>query len=94
MGKKAKSANKLSSYKLPKIAELFLRDHLLIEVDRWYRPRFIFQDGSPLLNLLAWANLYNKSNLDKVLYEEPLKYCRGKNRLKHSIICLNNFPNC
>lgn len=78
LGRKAKKAKKLSSYKFPKIAELFLRDHLQLEVDRWYRPHFIFQDGSPLLNLVAWANLYNKSNLDRDVISRALEIMQGE----------------
>ena len=77
IGKKAKTAKKLSSYKLPKITELFLRDHLLTEVDRWYRPSIVFQDGSPLLNLVAWANLYSKRKLDKDQMTSAIEVLQG-----------------
>jgi 1-acyl-sn-glycerol-3-phosphate acyltransferase len=60
----AKSARSLKTYKVPKLAELMLRDRLLGEVDRWYAPDVIVQDGSPLLNMAGWATLYAKDELD------------------------------
>ena len=64
MASRAKSAHSLGGYKLPKLAELLLRDHLLDEATRWYRPDSIFIDGMPLLNLCAWSVLYRPNSLD------------------------------
>ncbi len=92
IGRKAKTAEKLSSYKFPKITELFLRDHLLREVDRWYRPNIIFQDGSPLLNLVAWANLYSQTKLDTDQMTnaiELLQGCKSPSALDHIV---KRFP--
>jgi adenylate kinase family enzyme len=58
VSRQAKSAKNLAHYKIPKLAELLLRDHLLSDVHRWYRPDCIFMDGSPLLNMTGWAILY------------------------------------
>jgi len=58
IGAYAKTASSLKHYKIPKLAELLLRDLLLREARRWYSPRLIVMDGSPLLNLLAWSVLY------------------------------------
>jgi adenylate kinase family enzyme len=60
VGRRAKKAKNLAHYKIPKIAELILRDRLLSDVARWYRPAHIFMDGSPLLNMTAWATLYHE----------------------------------
>ncbi len=60
----AKSAKSLKLYKIPKLADLLLRDHLLREVRKWYRPAYVFMDGSPLLNLLAWSVLYKDEKMD------------------------------
>lgn len=60
----AKQAQSLASYKLPKLAELILRDRLLSDVNRWYAPQLVVQDGSPLLNMAAWVALYGRENLD------------------------------
>jgi 1-acyl-sn-glycerol-3-phosphate acyltransferase len=60
----AKTAKSLKLYKVPKLAELLLRDHLLSSVKRWYRPAYVTLDGSPLLNLLAWAGLYKENKMD------------------------------
>jgi 1-acyl-sn-glycerol-3-phosphate acyltransferase len=54
----AKDAKSLARYKIPKLAELLLRDALLGEARRWYGPDLIFMDGSPLLNMTAWSALY------------------------------------
>jgi 1-acyl-sn-glycerol-3-phosphate acyltransferase len=62
IGDRAKKADSLKSYKIPKLAELLLRDHLYHEVRRWYDPGLIVMDGSPLLNMAAWVALFeNKS---------------------------------
>jgi len=58
IGDFAKKARSLKSYKIPKLAELLLRNHLYDEVRRWYNPDLIVMDGSPLLNMAAWAALY------------------------------------
>jgi thymidylate kinase len=60
----SKTAASLAAYKLPKLAELLLRDHLVTEAARWYTPSVIVLDGSPLLNLLAWASLYKDQPFD------------------------------
>jgi len=65
VGDYAKSAKSLKFYKLPKISELLLRDHLLGQIKRWYSPDFIIMDGSPLLNMVGWAGLYNEENFDE-----------------------------
>ncbi|MEE8577279.1 MAG: hypothetical protein V3T31_08480, partial [candidate division Zixibacteria bacterium] len=65
VGNYAKHAGSLKHYKIPKLAELLLRDRLLAEVRRWYSPDLIFMDGSPLLNLVAWARLYSPDELDQ-----------------------------
>jgi 1-acyl-sn-glycerol-3-phosphate acyltransferase len=64
VGRYAKRARSLAHYKIPKLTELLLRDRLLAEVNRWYAPRIIVLDGSPLLNIAAWAVLYRKEHLD------------------------------
>jgi adenylate kinase family enzyme len=60
VSRRAKQARSLAHYKIPKLAELLLRDRLLQESCRWYRPDSVFMDGMPLLNLTAWAILYRE----------------------------------
>jgi len=60
----AKQAKSLARYKIPKLAELLLRDRLLSEVNRWYAPQWVVQDGSPLLNMAAWVVLYDRQRLE------------------------------
>ncbi|MDP8239402.1 MAG: 1-acyl-sn-glycerol-3-phosphate acyltransferase [Candidatus Hatepunaea meridiana] len=61
----AKKAKSLKLYKIPKMTELLLRNHLYFEVRRWYNPEMIVMDGSPLLNMTAWAVLYRDRMLDE-----------------------------
>jgi adenylate kinase family enzyme len=60
ISKIAKNAKSLKMYKIPKLTELLLRDILLIEIKKWYHPDMVILDGSPLLNLVAWAILYKE----------------------------------
>lgn len=62
IGAQAKQAGSLGRYKVPKMAELLLRDRLLRDAGRWYRPRAVFMDGMPLLNLCAWAILFREEH--------------------------------
>ncbi len=64
VSRQAKQARSLALYKIPKLTELLLRDRLLAEVRRWYGPDLVFMDGSPLLNMVAWAVLYRDEALD------------------------------
>jgi len=61
---RAKRAQSLGSYRIPKLADLFLRDHLLGEIERWYHPDVTVTDGSPLLNMVAWSALYKGARFD------------------------------
>ena len=63
LGRHAKVAKSLTHYKVPKLAELVLRDQLLARVRRWYAPDVIIMDGSPLINLMAWSVLYEQDDL-------------------------------
>jgi len=60
----AKNAKSLKQYKVPKLTELLLKDILLNEIKRWYSPDFIILDGSPVLNLTAWAILYKENDFN------------------------------
>ncbi len=64
LSRRAKSAHSLGGYKLPKLAELLLREELTRESRRWYDPDWVLQDGSPLINLAAWLALYREGDLD------------------------------
>jgi adenylate kinase family enzyme len=74
----AKRAQSLAAYKIPKLAELILRDRLLAEVNRWYAPDHIVQDGSPLLNMTAWAALYKMKDLSDVTLSEAMAVLAGQ----------------
>lgn len=66
----AKHATSLKAYKIPKLTDLFLRDRLARIMAKKYQPRTIVTDGSPLLNMIAWASLYKKRVL-------PAETCSG-----------------
>lgn len=75
---RAKNAGSLKSYKMPKLVDLFLRDHLLGQVERWYRPDVIVMDGSPLLNIVAWSALYKPSQFDAETCAKMIDVLTGK----------------
>jgi 1-acyl-sn-glycerol-3-phosphate acyltransferase len=62
MGQQAKQAKSLAHYKIPKLTELLLRDRVVEETRRWYAPVLTVTDGSPLLNMTAWAVLYREEH--------------------------------
>lgn len=78
IGAYAKKAKSLSVYKIPKITELLLRNHLLREVERWYTPDFVVLDGSPLLNMVAWGVLYKKGSFDDEVCAKAIRVLSGQ----------------
>jgi 1-acyl-sn-glycerol-3-phosphate acyltransferase len=78
VGSYAKSAGSLARYKIPKLAELLLRDRLLAEVRRWYGPSALILDGSPLLNLVAWANLYRPEQFSREVCSAAIPLLTGR----------------
>ncbi len=69
----AKNAKSLKQYKVPKLTELLLRDILLNEIRRWYSPDFIVLDGSPVLNLTAWAILYKEEKFTEEVCHKAIQ---------------------
>lgn len=78
LGRYAKTAKSLKHYKIPKLAELLLRDHIMGEVQRWYSPHIIVQDGCPLINLAAWANLYKEEYFNSDTCSKAIKILTGR----------------
>ncbi|MFC1662386.1 1-acyl-sn-glycerol-3-phosphate acyltransferase [Gemmatimonadota bacterium] len=78
IGRRAKTAKSLKSYKVPKLAELLLRDHLVGQIKRWYGPDLIVTDGSPLLNMTAWARLYREDEPEDALLSAALGILSGR----------------
>ena len=78
VGKYAKTARSLKHYKVPKLAELLLRDQIMADVERWYSPDFIVLDGSPLMNLAAWANIYKEEHFDAAACGTALRVLSGQ----------------
>lgn len=78
LSRRAKSAKSLGGYKLPKLAELLLREDLLRECRRWYDPDWVLLDGSPLLNLAAWLALYRPGEIDADFAEAALLQLAGR----------------
>jgi thymidylate kinase len=80
LGRYAKTAKSLKQYKIPKLAEILLRDHILGEVQRWYTPDIIVQDGCPLINLAAWAKLYKDEYFDTEVCAKAIRILTGKRK--------------
>lgn len=80
LGRYAKRAKSLKHYKIPKMAELLLRDHIMGEVQRWYTPNIIVQDGCPLINIGAWARLYKGEYFDEEACSKAIKIITGKGK--------------
>ncbi|WP_432472833.1 1-acyl-sn-glycerol-3-phosphate acyltransferase [Amphritea sp. HPY] len=88
----AKQARSLKSYKLPKLAELLLRDHLTGEAEHWYRPEHIIQDGSPLLNLVGWSILYQEQAFSQQACAKAIKLLSARQQLPESDPIFDSFP--
>jgi 1-acyl-sn-glycerol-3-phosphate acyltransferase len=78
LGRRTKVAESLKSYKIPKLMELLLRDHVAEELRRWYAPDVVVLDGSPLLNITAWTGLYRREALDEATCLSVLNVLSGR----------------
>jgi 1-acyl-sn-glycerol-3-phosphate acyltransferase len=78
LGRYAKTAKSLKHYKIPKLAEILLRDHIMGDVQRWYTPDIIVQDGCPLINLAAWAKLYSEEYVDTDVCAKAIRILVGE----------------
>jgi adenylate kinase family enzyme len=92
MGRRTKKAKNLSRYKIPKIAELLLRDRLLEEVRRWYRPDRIVMDGCPTLNLIAWVILYHEECFNEQVCAKALRVLTGNDDLPKNDRIFKQIP--
>jgi 1-acyl-sn-glycerol-3-phosphate acyltransferase len=92
VGRQAKNARNLAHYKIPKLAELLLRDRLLSDVHRWYRADRIFMDGSPLLNMTAWAILYHKEAFNEEACARAMDLLTGKKGCGKKDPIFRQFP--
>jgi thymidylate kinase len=92
MGSRAKRAGSLARYKIPKLAEMLLRDHLLDESRRWYAPDWVVMDGAPLLNMTAWAVLYREDCFGPEFSERALGLLAGRERLERRDPLRARFP--
>lgn len=77
IGRRAKTAGSLKSYKIPKLTELLLRDAVIRDIRRWYAPDLIIMDGAPLINLTAWAGIYREAAFDEEICATALKVLTG-----------------
>jgi len=78
LGRRTKVAGSLKSYKIPKLAELLLRDHVVEELRDWYAPDVVVLDGSPLLNITAWTGLYRNEAMDEAMCLSALRILSGR----------------
>ena len=81
IGSYAKKVKSLKLYKIPKLTELLLRNNLQYQVKRWYSPDLIVMDGSPLLNMAAWANLYRDHKLNEETLTKAMRILSGQGRM-------------
>jgi 1-acyl-sn-glycerol-3-phosphate acyltransferase len=89
----AKNAKSLKQYKIPKLTELLLRDFLLNEIKRWYSPDFIILDGSPVLNLTAWAILYKENYFTDVVCHKAIQIlCSQDESIEKNDPIFTDFP--
>ncbi|MFC2114712.1 1-acyl-sn-glycerol-3-phosphate acyltransferase, partial [Bacteroidota bacterium] len=89
----AKNAKSLKQYKVPKLTELLLRDSLLNEIKKWYSPDFIILDGSPVLNLTAWAILYKENYFtDEVCHKAIQILCSRDESITKDDPIYSDFP--
>ena len=92
VGSKSKKAKNLSRYKIPKLAELLLRDRLLTEVNRWYRPDQIFMDGCPILNMTAWAILFHEDCFNAEACDKAIRILIGYDDIPKSDTIFTQLP--
>jgi 1-acyl-sn-glycerol-3-phosphate acyltransferase len=92
VSRRAKAAKSLAFYKVPKIAELLLRDALLGEAKRWYGPDLVFLDGSPLLNMTAWSVLYREEFFDEAFCAQALGVLTGSREVSKEDPIVRRFP--
>jgi len=78
VGRRSKAADSLKSYRIPKLVELLLRDHIVEELRRWYAPDVVVMDGSPLLNITAWTGLYREESTDEATCLAVLRILSGR----------------
>ncbi|UCC48293.1 MAG: 1-acyl-sn-glycerol-3-phosphate acyltransferase [Gemmatimonadota bacterium] len=93
IGAQAKQARSLVRYKIPKLTELLLRDRMLDETLRWYRPDIIVMDGCPLLNMTGWATLYREQHFNEDFCAKAVRILSsGAEGLHTDDPVLRNFP--
>jgi thymidylate kinase len=92
IGRRAKTAKSLKSYKIPKVAELILRDTVLGQVKRWYNPDVILSDGSPLLNITAWVRLYRQEEPEDAVLASAMEILSGSDEIGQDDPAWETFP--
>lgn len=78
LNRAVKSARSLKSYKIPKLAELLLRDRIARQLQRWRAAEVLVLDGCPILNLAAWARLYREDEYDDEACAAILRAMTGR----------------
>jgi len=92
LSRRAKGAKSLAAYKIPKLAELVLRDVLQTQSRRWYDPSWVVMDGCPLLNMTAWSILYKEQGFDREFCGRALGVLSGRERVRGSDLIARRFP--
>lgn len=89
---RARRSGSLARYKVPKMADLLLRDRLLGTASRGHRPDAVFMDGMPLLNMTAWAVLYHESHLTRETCARILAILAHRSAPQRGDPLLETFP--
>jgi len=92
IGRYAKTARSLKHYKVPKMAELLLRNDVMGKAERWYSPSFIVSDGHPLLNLAAWTVLYKGDDLDTETLTKAMRVLTDSGDIPKDDAVFQRFP--
>ncbi len=92
IGRRAKQAGSLKSYKIPKLAELLLRDYAVGQIKRWYWPDLVVTDGSSLLNMTAWARLYQEEEPEDATLSAAMGVMSGRVEGQAAEGALQAFP--
>lgn len=77
IGSYAKTAPSLKNYKIPKVAELLLRNHTIRQLAAKHRSVHLVLDGTPLLNMVAWARLYQETEFTAAACSQAIRILTG-----------------
>ncbi|OGY23847.1 MAG: hypothetical protein A2126_00510 [Candidatus Woykebacteria bacterium GWB1_45_5] len=93
LGKRAKTIQNRTLYKLAKFSELISRVKVHDEIETKYNPEIILTDGSPLINALGWGSFYHPDFYSEKQGKIIMKYISGtKIPLSQKVFYLKHLP--